>query len=107
MNIAQEIELAFSAQQIYRYTLRKFDESKRIATLKSLKQVIKKYESKIYEALQHDLRKSNFESAVTEVIFVYAELDHAIQNLGSWMKPKRIGTKYGSMLLVKIPKYQP
>ncbi len=107
MNIAQEIELAFSAQQIYRYTLRKFDESKRIATLKSLKQVIKKYESKIYEALQHDLRKSNFESAVTEVIFVYAELDHAIQNLGSWMKPKRIGKTMSNPLARNRIYYEP
>jgi aldehyde dehydrogenase (NAD+) len=87
----EEINSTFKTQQAYKYTLRKFDAKQRIERLKKLKQVIEKYEAKVYEALQHDLRKSNFESAVTEVIFVYGELDYAINNLSSWMKPKRIG----------------
>lgn len=91
MMMKEEINSTFKTQQAYKYTLRKFDAPHRIERLKNLKRVIEKYEVKIYEALQQDLRKSNFESAVTEVIFVYGELDHAIQNLRSWMRPKRIG----------------
>lgn len=87
----EKIDLTFKAQQAYKYTLRKFDTSKRIAYLRKLQSVIEKHEVKIYEALHQDLRKSNFESAVTELIFVYGELDYAIKNLSSWMKPKRIG----------------
>jgi aldehyde dehydrogenase (NAD+) len=91
MMMKEEINSTFKTQQAYKYTLRKFDASQRIDRLKKLKLVIQKYEAKVYEALQKDLRKSNFESAVTEVIFVYGELDHAINNLSSWMRPKRIG----------------
>ncbi|RYG21749.1 MAG: aldehyde dehydrogenase family protein [Chitinophagaceae bacterium] len=45
----------------------------------------------MYAALSSDLHKSKFESAVTELIFIYGELDFAIKNLSRWMKPKRIG----------------
>lgn len=91
MMMKEEINSTFKTQQAYKYTLRKFDAPERIDRLKKLKLVIQKYEAKVYDALQQDLRKSNFESAVTEVIFVYGELDHAINNLSSWMRPKRIG----------------
>lgn len=62
----------------------------RIALLKRLKSVIKSHEDRIYEALKSDLGKSHFESAVTEVLFTYAELDYAVKHLRSWMRPKRI-----------------
>lgn len=81
----------FNAQQVYKYTLRKNNVSERIAKLKQLKTSIKNSEALIYAALQSDLRKSAFESAVTELLFVYGELDFAIKNLGAWMAPKRVG----------------
>jgi aldehyde dehydrogenase (NAD+) len=107
MSIAQEIDLTFKAQQAYKYTLRKSDASKRIETLRNLKRIIEKYEGKIYEALQNDLRKSNFESAVTELIFVYGELDYAIQNLSKWMRPKRIGKTMSNPLAKNRIYYEP
>jgi len=87
----KKIELVFSAQQDYKYILRKENALQRIARLKRLKQVIIKNETQIFKALQSDLRKSNFEAAVTELIFVYGEIDFAISNLKNWMRPKRIG----------------
>lgn len=107
MSNAQEIDLTFKAQQLYKYTLRKADVSKRIETLRKLKVTIEKYERKIYEALQIDLRKNNFESAVTEIIFVYGELDYAIQNLSKWMKPKRIGKTMSNPLAKNRIYYEP
>ncbi len=87
----QKIELIFKSQQAYKYTLRKSNASERISKLGKLKQAIEKYEKELYAALQSDLRKSEFESAVTELIFIYGELDFTIKNLRSWMKPKYIG----------------
>lgn len=87
----QKINATFNAQQAYKYTLRKTNAAERIAKLSALKAEIKKQEDNIYRALQSDLRKSNFESAVTELIFTYSEIDYAIKNLKGWMSPKRIG----------------
>ena len=88
---ADQIIPIFSTQQAYKYTLRKQQVEERKAKLKQLKANIKINEALIYAALQSDLRKSTFESAVTELLFVYAELDYAIKNLSSWARPKRIG----------------
>ncbi|KQB98772.1 aldehyde dehydrogenase family protein [Pedobacter sp. Hv1] len=87
----QKINLVFNLQQAYKYTLRKSNAAERIAKLKALKAAIAKNEDKIYKALQSDLRKSTFESAVTELIFIYGELDFAIKNLSAWMRAKRVG----------------
>lgn len=87
----QKIDYVFKLQQSYKYTLRKNKASERISKLKRLKNIIEKYEEKIYAALATDLRKSQFESAVTELIFTYGELDYAIKHLAKWMKPKSVG----------------
>lgn len=87
----EEITSVFNIQQGYKYTLRKNNVDERKAKLKQLKTSIKNNEALIYAALQSDLRKGAFESAVTELLFVYGELDFAIKNLSSWMRPKRVG----------------
>lgn len=86
-----KIDLVFKSQQAHKYTLRKSNVAERILKLKSLKKTIEKYEEMLYAALQSDLRKSHFESAVTELIFTYGELDFAIKKIGRWMKPKQVG----------------
>ncbi len=87
----QKINTLFKLQQAYKYTLRKENALQRISRLKLLKAAIQKNEGLIYKALQDDLRKSTFETAVTELIFIYGELDFAIKNLNDWMRPKRVG----------------
>ena len=87
----QKIDLIFKSQQAHKYTLRKSNVNDRLLKLKNLKKAIEKHEDMLYAALQSDLRKSRFESAVTELIFTYGELDFAIKNLSSWMKPKYVG----------------
>lgn len=86
-----KIDSIFKSQLAYQYTLRKSNATDRISKLKTLKAIIEKYEDKLYAALQNDLRKSKFESAATEIIFIYGELDFAIKNVRSWMKPKYAG----------------
>lgn len=87
----QKIDLVFKSQQAHKYTLRKSKVSDRILKLKTLKKTIEKHEEKLYAALHSDLRKSQFESAVTELIFIYGEIDFVLKRLNGWMKPKYVG----------------
>lgn len=64
----------------------------RIKQLKLLKKSIEKYEDKIIHALQKDLGKPTFEAYTAEIGIVYEELNIAIKNLRSWMRPKRVAT---------------
>ncbi|RZL07195.1 MAG: aldehyde dehydrogenase family protein, partial [Pedobacter sp.] len=79
----------FKKQQVHKFNLRKTKVSERIRKLKILKEAIRSNEHAIYSALAMDLGKSEFEAAVTEVIFIYGELDFAISHLKGWMRPKR------------------
>ncbi|MBI5858980.1 MAG: aldehyde dehydrogenase [Sphingobacteriales bacterium] len=65
--------------------------------LKKLKASILKYEQELYDALYTDLKKSPEESWVTETGMVIAELNAAIKNLRSWMRPERAGTNLLNM----------
>lgn len=103
----QQIDFIFKAQQAYKYTLRTNNASVRIAKLRRLKDVIEKNEAKIYQAFKQDLRKSEFETAVTEVIFTYGEIDFAIKNLNSWMRPKRVGKTASSFFAKNRIYYEP
>lgn len=105
--MAQKIQFVFKAQQAYKYTLRKNNAAQRIAKLRALREVIEKYETQIYTALQLDLRKSAFETSVTELFFVYGELDFAIKNLSHWMCPKRIGKTISSIFAKNRLYYEP
>lgn len=63
---------------------------KRIDNLKKLKNVIKKYEDEIIDALNKDLGKHIFEAYSNEVGFVYGSIDFAIKNLKSWTKVRKV-----------------
>jgi aldehyde dehydrogenase (NAD+) len=64
----------------------------RKAQLQKLKDAVEKHEQEIYTALHTDLRKSKEECYVTENGFFLAEINNAINKIGSWMKPKSVGT---------------
>lgn len=66
------------------------DVEKRIDNLKKLKNVIKKYEDEITDALNKDLGKHIFEAYSNEVGFVYGSIDFAIKNLRTWTKVKKV-----------------
>lgn len=86
-----DITSVFKAQQAHQYLLRTTGAGERIHKLKKLKQLIGEHEQQIYAALQQDLRKSEFESAVTEVIFICGEIDFTIRHLKKWMRPVKAG----------------
>ncbi|MBM3415045.1 MAG: aldehyde dehydrogenase [Bacteroidetes bacterium] len=66
--------------------------------LKKLKASILKHEQDLYNALYADLKKSPEECWVTELGFVIAEINAALKNLKSWMRPERAATN-----LVNLP----
>lgn len=56
------------------------------------------FEAEIFAALEKDLRKNRFESAVTELYFIYTEIDFAIKKLKGWMRPKPVGKTMSNLL---------
>ena len=58
--------------------------------LQKLKKMLKNYESEIYYALKQDLNKSRHEAFLTELGFLYTEIDFAIRNLRNWMEPVKV-----------------
>lgn len=64
----------------------------RIQQLKKLKKCLKENESDILQALYLDLGKSEVEAYMSEVGFVYAEIDFMIKNLKSFARPAKVKT---------------
>jgi aldehyde dehydrogenase (NAD+) len=97
----------FVAQQVHRHILSASTAKERIAKLRRLRSAIEAREQQLYEALREDLRKSEFEAAVTEVIFIYGEINHAIRHLAGWMRPQRAGKTITSIFAKNRIYYQP
>ena len=55
--------------------------------LYKLAEAIEEYKPRIYEALKKDLNKSEYETYLTEISIVTAEIKNAIKNLKKWTKP--------------------
>ena len=74
--------------------------SKRKKLLKNLKKEILSNENKIFQALKDDLRKSNYETYLTEIGILISEIDLFLNNLNKWAKPKKVKS---SLLSFPIP----
>jgi len=103
----EKIKSIFDLQQKHKFELRKTDAKVRIAKLKILKQALENFEEEIYLALEKDLRKSRFETAVTELFFTYAEIDHAVKKLSDWMKPKSVGKTMSNLFAANKIYHEP
>jgi len=103
----ENIQAVFAAQQRHKFELRKTDAGTRIAKLKQLKQALESFEEEIYAALEKDLRKSRFETAVTELLFTYAEIDHAVKKLRRWMRPESAGRTISNLFARNRIYYEP
>jgi aldehyde dehydrogenase (NAD+) len=62
----------------------------RIKLLKTLKKEIEFNEQAIYDALNSDFKKSEFETFLSEYGLVISELNLVIKKLKKWSKPKRV-----------------
>lgn len=103
----QNINTVFGLQRAHSISLRNTDAGERKDKLRKLKSLIQENEELIFEALQKDLRKSEFEAALTEVYFVYAEIDFAIKNLSAWLKPRRVGAAISGLFTKNRIIYEP
>ncbi|MCB1191337.1 MAG: aldehyde dehydrogenase family protein [Leptospiraceae bacterium] len=87
----------YEKQQKHKREIKKTNSSTRIQKLKNLKKKIMEHKEMIFTALQNDFKKAPSESDLTEMIPSLMELDDAISNLHSWMKPKSV---YSPFLLL-------
>lgn len=61
--------------------------------LQKLKTILKQNEQLLSEALYADIKKSQFETYLTELAIIYHELDKAIKYVHKWAKPKATRTE--------------
>lgn len=101
----KNLETIIQSQRTYFNTQATKSIDFRIAMLKTLKQKIKALEQEIFDALEQDLHKSQFESYVAEVALVVTEINIHIKNLKLWSKPKAVPTPL--MLLPSCSRVQP
>ncbi|WP_164108656.1 MULTISPECIES: aldehyde dehydrogenase family protein [Sphingobacterium] len=103
----QRVDLLFHQQKTSRTSNTLLEVRQRIHHLKKLKDVIHRYEPEIFKALSADLRKSKFEAAVTEIYFVYSEIDFALKNLSRWVRPQRAKSTVSSLFTKNRIIYEP
>lgn len=60
--------------------------------LQKLYDAVKIAEAEVTEALEKDFAKPPFETFLTEIGFLLAEIRHTMKHLGSWAKPRRVPT---------------
>ena len=88
MTVAQ----VFDAQQNFFNSNSTKDISWRLKQLSKLENLLKQNEEMLYEAIKDDFEKSQFETYVTELSFIYSEIAYSKKHLRSWAKRKRVAT---------------
>ena len=69
----------------------------RIKQLKILKESIKKNEILLYNAIKKDFNKSEFETYMSELGILYADIDNNIKHISIWSKKKHVETDFHNM----------
>lgn len=114
MEIAQKIDSMIAFQQNFYYSGVTKNVEFRLDMLERLKKAIILKEQEIFEALQKDLGKGQFESYVTEVGFVLSSISFMMKHLKEWMEREPVKTPahlqpaksfivrepYGSVLII-------
>lgn len=87
-----KLEEVLKKQKEFFATRKTKDIDFRISNLKKLKDILKKNEDRILEALKDDLNKSYFEGYSTEVGIVYEEINMQIKHLRKWAKKESVSS---------------
>ncbi len=66
--------------------------NQRINSLRKLRELLKKNEKKLFEAIYADFGKSEYETYETELSLIYHEINKAIKKIPVWARTKRIKT---------------
>ncbi len=86
----RHINNVFAAQQQTAIKWRESSAKERIDRIKKLREAVLANREAFYQAFAKDYRKPVAEVDVTELMPVLDEMRHAIGDLKSWMKPKRV-----------------
>ena len=87
-----KLEEVLKKQKEFFATRKTKDIDFRISNLKKLKDILKKNEDRILEALKDDLNKSYFEGYSTEVGIVYEEINMQIKHLRKWARKESVSS---------------
>jgi aldehyde dehydrogenase (NAD+) len=105
--LKENIRRIFELQKAHSLTLRSTNALQRKSKLLKLKSIIENYEPVIFDALKKDLGKSKFESALSEVYLVYAEINFALKNLSGWMRGRKAKSTLSGLLSKNYIYYEP
>jgi aldehyde dehydrogenase (NAD+) len=101
--IAGKVEAARAAYAAGRTRPRSW----RATTLRAIRDGLERHEDDLLDAMAADLGRPRFEGYGYDVGFCIADIDHTLDNLRSWMKPRRVRTpmafKPGASHLVPEP----
>lgn len=75
--------------------------------LKKLAEVIESNESRLYDAVQKDLGKSEFEAYATELSFVKNEIKYFLKNLSVLARPQEVSTNIVNQIASSKIYYEP
>lgn len=64
----------------------------RIEQLKKFRKILKENEKLLYEAIDKDFGKSEYETYITELSIIYHEINLAIKKVRKWSRPKYVWT---------------
>ena len=102
-----DIEMLVRRQRVYFETGKTKSISWRIGALQTLKREIRSRENEIREALQADLKKSGFETYMSETGLVLSELSHMIRHLRGYAKDKTVATPLAQFHAKSFTSVQP
>jgi aldehyde dehydrogenase (NAD+) len=66
--------------------------------LEKLRDLIIQNENLLYDAIDQDFGKSQFETYITEISFVLKDIDYYLKNLNSLSKPKKVSTNLSNQI---------
>ena len=101
------VSKVFEKQKANLQSVKNSTTEERKAKLRKLKSAIESRESEIFDALKKDLRKSVFESSLSEVFFIYGEIDFALKNLSKWNSPHKVPSNLVNLSSKCKIKYEP
>lgn len=87
-----EIQTIFHQQQDFFLSNATKDINLRIEQLKKFKAVLQANEALLYQAIDSDFGKSEFDTYTSELSLIYHEIAYAIKHIKKWSKSKRVST---------------
>jgi len=86
------------SQREFFYTQKTNNVKFRKMYLEKLRDLLIEKENLLYEAIDKDFGKSQFETYVTEISFILKDIDYYLKNLNSLSKPKKVATNLSNQI---------